>query len=160
MPESGRPGTGEPGPGGRRGFAGRRILGCVLPLALPAAVVGVTISVLVVGTLLVAPTVVEHITWDADQRRRARSWAPRVSHENRWSFTGEGKAIVAALEAHRAEHGTYPERLEDLAGCESGWTDWRYVRTEPDRARLQVGEYDLHLFEFTWTSANGWYYDS
>jgi hypothetical protein len=83
-----------------------------------------------------------------------------VQYEDRWSFSEEGKAIVTALEAHRAEHGTYPERLEDLAGCASGWTDWRYERTAPDRAWLQMGEYDLHWFEFTWTSWKGWYYDT
>ncbi len=149
MPDPRRPETDEPAPRRRRGLLWPVLSGCL-------------VAALFAGffATVVVPRALEYVVWDADQRRRARAWAPRVKAANRGAFHSEGKAIVAALEAYRAEHGTYPERLEDLAGCEPRWTDWRYERTAPDRARLRMGEYDLHWFAYTWTSERGWHYDA
>jgi hypothetical protein len=88
-------------------------------------------------------------------------WGP-PSQTRLDAFVAEGNGILAKLEAYKAEHGAYPETLQEagVIDIRTKYGPWKY-KLGTNGVHLSVGDYGKHLFTIRWLPEYGtWYIDT
>lgn len=120
----------------------------------------IALAVLLLGlaavpTAMIGCVVFEVFRENSEMEQIRQNTPERVSRGNWRALTEEGERLVAALQAHHENTGSYPATLAELHDPPEGWADWTYGSTDGDEFSLSIGHYQALQIVVFWNPLTG-----